>query len=487
MGYDDLNLLHIGIVAEGPGQLRLRGDSDVEAELHSITLLCQHMTTNCAIYLRVSLDATGQRLAVDRQLEDCLRIAHDRGWSVVDQYVDNAISASSKTKQRPDYNRLVSDYADGRFDALVCYDLDRLTRQPRQLEDWIDAAEERGLRLVTANGEAGLFTDGGRLFARIKASVARAEIERKSARQRRALQQRADKGRPPLGVRLTGYTVKGEVVPTEATVIAAIFARFTAGDSLRGIAEWLNGQPIKTRNGNVWNPSTIRTILLNPRYAGRAVYRGEVTGKLGDWEPIVSEETFDSAQAILHDPRRITNRLGTDRRYLGAGLYVCGVCGQAVRSHSGGRYRCAVGGHVVRAVAGVDSYVNKMIARWLERPDLADTLNRPNSAKSDALGKEVTRLRQRIEQFERDYDDGLIDGKRLPWQRRRPVSSCRRPSRRGPGQPRRVPSLACSSRRIRPWPLRTRHWERVAPSLTSTSVSNYILPLAAARPSTRKR
>jgi DNA invertase Pin-like site-specific DNA recombinase len=91
---------------------------------------------------------------------------------------------------------MVEDFKAGRFNALVTWDLDRLTRQSRQLDDWIDAAESQGLRLVTANGEADLQTDGGRMYARIKAAVARAEMERKGARQSRAHLQRAAKGRP---------------------------------------------------------------------------------------------------------------------------------------------------------------------------------------------------------------------------------------------------------------------------------------------------
>ncbi len=71
----------------------------------------------------------------------------------------------------------------------------------------------------------------------------------------------------------------------------------------------------------------MRTVLVNPRYAGRAVYCGEATGKAGQWEAIVDEPTFDRVQQMLTDPRRITNRVGTDRRHLGSGLYLCGVCG----------------------------------------------------------------------------------------------------------------------------------------------------------------
>lgn len=96
------------------------------------------------------------------------------------------------------------DFEAGLWDALIVYDLDRLTRQPRQLEDWIDAAEGRSLQLVTTNGVADLTTDGGRLFARIKLAVARGEVERQSARQTRAQQQRAEQGRPAKGVRPTG-------------------------------------------------------------------------------------------------------------------------------------------------------------------------------------------------------------------------------------------------------------------------------------------
>jgi len=153
------------------------------------------------MYLRVSLDATGEHLAVDRQRADCLRIIRERGWTLTQEYVDNSVSASKRTVRRPSYDRMVQDYDAGLFDALVCWDLDRLTRQPRQLEDWIERAEERGLVITTANGEADLSTDGGRMYARIKASVARSEVERKSARQKAANAQRARMGRPPPGTR----------------------------------------------------------------------------------------------------------------------------------------------------------------------------------------------------------------------------------------------------------------------------------------------
>ena len=100
---------------------------------------------------------------------------------------------------QPSSECIVTDYEAGLLDSIVCYDMDRLTRQPRELEDWIDRAEQRGLLLVTANGDADLSTDGGRMYARIKVAVAHGEVEQKGARQSCAQRQRAEQGRPPKG------------------------------------------------------------------------------------------------------------------------------------------------------------------------------------------------------------------------------------------------------------------------------------------------
>ena len=365
-------------------------------------------TRRAATYLQISLDLTGEGLAVARQRDECERIISQRGWTAGREFVDNSISASDALKNRPAYDALIHAYKAGEFDALVCYDLDRLTRQPRQLEDWIEAAESRGLALVTANGEADLTTDGGRMFARVKLAVARAEFDRKSRRQRDAASQRAKLGRPPLGVRLTGYTAAGETVADEAEIVRRIFQLFHIGESLRSICRTLGDEGITTRRGKPWNPSTIRTILVNPRYAGRAIYQGQPTGEPGNWEPLVTGEVFDLVQARLTDPRRVSNREGTDRKHLGSGLYLCAVCEQPTSGWSQGRYRCKEA-HVNRARGPIDDWVRTVIATRLRREDMADLLG-PAEAELAPLLAEIARLDQRLAKINADYDADLIDG-----------------------------------------------------------------------------
>ncbi|TSE01961.1 recombinase family protein [Skermania sp. ID1734] len=387
-----------------------------------------------AIYLRVSLDQTGEGLAVERQREDCERIVRERGWTITETYVDNSVSAFSKTTARPAYERMTADYLSGRFDALVCWDLDRLTRQPRQLEDWIDYAEERGLRLVTANGEADLGTDGGRMYARIKAAVARAEGERKGARQSRAQQQRAAMGRPPRGIRATGYTLDGEVIAEEAEAVRAVYAAFTSGSSLKAIASALSGvEPVlrtvggvpmqqqdvpksvpvlPTRSGRPWNATSVHSLLRNPRYAGWSMLSGKIvrdgSGEpvRGQWEPLVDDALWLEVQRRLDDPTRKSNRVGTERKHLGSGLFVCDVCDERVRSHNT-RYRCA--GHVMRARDQIDGLVLRMVHGRLSKQDFPEHLPGQADGRVEELRQHEQKHRDRIARARADYEDELIE------------------------------------------------------------------------------
>lgn len=451
--------------------------------------------TRCAIYLRISQDREADGLAIERQREDCENLARFRRWEVVETYVDESKSATDKTKVREGYDRMVADWQSGAFSAIICWDLDRLTRQPRQLEDWIDRAEERGLALVTANGDADLSTDGGRMYARIKAAVARAEMERKSARQKAAHQQRARQGRPPKGVRPLGYDTAGDQIPAEAEAVAAVYAAFLGErGTLRGIARALSGNPdehtstvpqlprhswtlneernAQRRRENKklpkekqkalreppctpdapWPESSVLEILRNPRYCGYSVYTekrsrrqtieanaakqkrlkdGTATDEdhhrtrrrswreqilldndgrpvMGQWEPIVDETTWQAVQAKLDDGRRVTNNVGTARRHLGSGLYLCGVCGLPLRGSSRG-YRCRTEGHVNRTGGHIDDYVTKIIAARLAEPDALATGPVADSPQLASVLARIDELHGRVERAQRDYGEELIE------------------------------------------------------------------------------
>jgi hypothetical protein len=264
------------------------------------------------------------------------------------------------------------------------------------------------------------------MFARIKASVARAEVERKGERQKRALQQRAESGGVPKGVRLTGYDKNGEIVPDEAEVIKGLFEQFAAGETLRGLCQQLDESGIETRTGGQWSPSTVLGLLKNSRYCGRSSYRVRERGKSVDgvqrfsrvqvdgvaqWKAIVSESVFDLVQARLSDPRRKTNKVGTQRKYLGSGMFVCGRCGGLMYASSE-RYMCNGERDLFRAKEPIDALVKAVMVERLSRPDLRGVLATNTSELARELEARVSELVARLETVENDYDEGLIDGTR---------------------------------------------------------------------------
>lgn len=385
--------------------------------------------TRCVLYLRISLDAAGDGLAIDRQRDACLRIARERGWVVIREYVDSSISAYKKDVKRPDYDQMVTDYAAGQFDALVCYDLDRLTRIPRQLEDWIDAAEDRGLKLVTASGEADLTTDGGQMFARMKAAWAKGESHRKGNRQRDAARQTAQRGYMPRGARSFGWELDGKPATGrrwselatreesgETDEVGKMFARFHAGDSLVGIARWLESRAVPSNRGGPWSSHSVREILTNPRHAGIVVYKRQGPGVSGESYPgnfgaLVDEALFAAVNEKLADPRRRT-AFGTDRKHLGSGLYECGQCGKLVRATSAPfRYLCP-DKHVTRLATPIDQLVTAVIRGRLALPDVALASDPKAGREALRATAELRRLRARLRQTERDYDNDVINGRR---------------------------------------------------------------------------
>ena len=288
-----------------------------------------------AIYARLSVDRDGKKVGIDTQLEDSRRLARDRGWDVFAEYIDRNLTAADKLVARPEYDRLVQDFKSSRFSGLVCWDLDRLTRQPRQLEDWIDAAESRDVVVVTANGEADLGTDGGRLYARLKVAVAKGETERASARQKRSKQARRESGKWHGGQAPFGYRpVDGELVPAprEVALIQEAAKRLLEDrESLHGIVTDWNSSATpgdsaprnKTRAGKHWRQSNLRSILMNRSMLGET--KAGVVG----WAPVIDLRTFDRLNALLTDPaRKITHSPGVKggKYSMGGGLTVCGKC-----------------------------------------------------------------------------------------------------------------------------------------------------------------
>lgn len=355
-------------------------------------------------YCRISLDSTGEALGVQRQLEACEKYITLRGWSFEGSYIDNSVSATNG-KRRPEYERMLEDVHSGQVQAITVVRMDRLLRRPVELETFIELNESLGLILATTDGELDLSTSAGRVVARILASLARQEVEVKSARQKSGHDQRAQRGLPWATRRPFGFEANAvDHHPIEAGILKDAYRRLLIGESQSEIARHLTSI-ITTTVGNAWTQSTVRMVLMKPRNAGLLAHNGVVVGP-GVWEPIVSEETWRLAVARMTSGRQPG---GGAIKHLLIGAAYCGVCGGPARTaytSKGVRlYSCGDFQHVGRHAEKVEAYVENAAVERLARGETVALTDRRTSEGSD-LVQRSTVLRGRLDGLAVSFADG---------------------------------------------------------------------------------
>lgn len=391
-----------------------------------------------AIYTRVSLDRTGEGLAVDRQLARCRKQIEAKdyaGWQEVGHYSDNSISAYTG-KHRPEWERLLSDIRAGRVDIVLAWHLDRMTRSVLELEHLILLCEEYNVDIATIEGDIDLSRTTGRLVARILAAVARAEVEMKTMRQLLKMDQLANTGKPFTGGRRAfGYELdRLTVVEEEAVAIKKAAQDYLDGKPLIHIArEWdLAGLKSSRREDydttTGWTGTGVRQVLENPRYAGIRMHRGEAAiypsghpleGQrvVAEWPAIIDEDTH---LAIVSKIKRSARPDETKAKGPGvhltllSGIMVCRKCGEkagANRQRGVGIYTCSSPArHFLVPREQVDHEVSSAVIAFLSLPGVASKLVPDNDG--GALLKahaDAAEARARLGALGDDYADGLID------------------------------------------------------------------------------
>lgn len=385
-----------------------------------------------AIYARISKgdEGEGESLGIARQVKDCRAVvAKRRGWTVTEVFTDDDRSAHNRRKPRKGYRQLLDAIGGGQVDVLVIWHNDRLHRQPRELEPFIDLVEATGVAIVSVHGGAyDLGTADGRFRARIEGAVASKESEDKSRRLKAKHAELVTAGHPNGGRRPLGYQRAREVGkdgrsvpvlvpdPDEAPIVAELIERVASGHTLTAIADDLNARGVPTSTGKAWTLWTVRRVATNGLYAGLRVHRGEEVGP-GTWPALVDEATWRRAVVILRAPDRAQRR--TARRYLLAGGIVrCGKCGGPMRSKphhvrgggTVGTYVCppakqgGCGGVSIRADA-LDQLVTEAVVARVESKAFARAL-RSRTGVDRKAAAEVTRLTREL----RDLEDAKASG-----------------------------------------------------------------------------
>jgi site-specific DNA recombinase len=397
-------------------------------------------TVVCDIYLRLS-DARIEEALSGREAR--LRDeAARRGWTVDEVVIENdttddgrLLPASAFKKRRirtldgrvklrvirPKFRLELDRLAAGRIGALLAEDLDRVCRDPRDLEDLIEACELSGGSAVAISGSLSL-TNGGtsneRAWARNMVNMAQKASEDTGRRVRDRRVELAGQsyggGLRPYGYQIDNRTEKFHrtlvVDEVEAAELRRVAAEVLRGITLAACARDLRERRVATARGGTWTPELLVHVLAKPAIAGLARKDGALVE--APWEPILPRETWERLCGLF-DERR--GRNGNEPRWLLSGFAVCGVCGSPVKANGHGQYghsyQCRARQHVRRSAERLDAWVEKSILRALDR-DKDGTLRRPPpraDVDKAALRTELRRLDRARDRVKRMTDDETIE------------------------------------------------------------------------------
>lgn len=290
-----------------------------------------------AMYLRKSrADDPHEAAEVTlRRHEDSLRqLAAREDIEIVAIYRE--VVSGDRLCAREQMQHLLADSEGGRFDGVLCMDIDRLGRGSMAEQGYIlDTLKSADVRIITPRKVYNLNNDLDETYSEFESFMARQELKLIKRRLQRGVRRTAEEGGflslPPYGYRRATLNGRPSLapVPEEAEAVRLIFAWYTReGLGCQQIANRLHTMGVLPRRAAAFGRTTVLDILRNPVYCGRVLRRG-ADGTLdveGLHPPLISEREYTEAAAIrrarMHPPtakRTLQNPL--------AGLIVCGFCG----------------------------------------------------------------------------------------------------------------------------------------------------------------
>ena len=294
---------------------------------------------------------TGEVLSRHRQALAEYAKAHD--IHIIETY-EEVVSGES-LYARPEMLRLLQDVEDGRYDAVLVMDLDRLSRGRMKDQGIIlDAFRDSGTLIITPEHTYNLADDLDDEMAEFKTFMSRREYKIINKRLRRGLKQTIRDGcyvaNAPYGYRKVTVDRKPtlEIYEPEAKFVRMMYDLYLQGYGCVSIARHVNALGAKPHRSAEFTRNSVAHILRNPTFAGKIVWdqkthirkgakgnpkhvtiynpREKWTIVDGIHPAIIDQETYDKVQAVMAGRYIPSKRDGTVRSPL-AGLVRCAACG----------------------------------------------------------------------------------------------------------------------------------------------------------------
>lgn len=294
------------------------------------------------------VDYNDQNIAdIPMQRKACHEFADKMGWSIIREEQETGISGFKVSAANRDKIQLIKEHAEkGKFDILLVFMFDRLGRKADETPFIVEWLTKKGIRVWSVNeGEQRFESHTDRLTNYIRFWQADGESQKTAIRTRTAMEQMVMEGRWRGGTVPYGYAAvksgclnkrKHEVLKLvidekEAKIVRKIFNLSAVfGYGRWKIANILNMQGIKTRDGKNWHDSSVGGILHNNIYIG-ILKNGKAISEPFDELRIIDDATFETVQRQMTERQNANKEertipLNVSGQSLLSGNVFCGHC-----------------------------------------------------------------------------------------------------------------------------------------------------------------
>lgn len=277
-----------------------------------------------AIYIRVSTSKQEEGYSIPIQKDRLIAYCRAKDWVISGMFIDPGHSGSSL--DRPGLTALCEGVKAGKYDVVLVYKLDRLSRSQK---DTLFLIEDVFTKHDTAFVSMQESFDTSTVFGVAMVGILSvfAQMERSTIVERTMMGRtgRAEKGLfHGGGTEPIGYSyVDGALVvdPEEAQQVGDVYQMYADGYSVTEITRRMDGRT--TKHGDWSHTGTVGNVLDNPLYAGYIHFDG--VQERGQHEAIVSEEL--NARVKARRKRLRHAEASGDSAYLLTGLIYCDCCG----------------------------------------------------------------------------------------------------------------------------------------------------------------
>jgi site-specific DNA recombinase len=287
------------------------------------------------LYARKSTESEERQvLSIDSQIKEMLQLAERDNLDVVT--LKRESHSAKETGCRPIFNEIVEELVDGKFDGILTWAPDRISRNAGDLGKIVDLMDQGKLKEIRTFGQTFSNNPNEKFLLMILGSQAKLENDNRGINVKRGLRSRVESGywpnMAPLGyLNQNRMDQKGKLLmdPQRAPVIKKIFEKVAYEHySGRKLYNWLRHElNFYTRGNKPITLSGIYRILDNTFYYGEFEYP-KSSGNIykGIHEPIIDKELFDKAQSQLKRDQIVRE----SKEFAFTKLFVCGKCGSGI-------------------------------------------------------------------------------------------------------------------------------------------------------------